>query len=163
MKIVDDFLARRRAQKLRVARSLPPAELAHLIDELVAAGPGAMPALSECLSHGEARAPALEALDRLLTDATFERFLDLLCSPNPTVVSGAARVLSASRRFDARRLLKALAEPKPAKSVLEPILREHVAAIPIGEMVAMLPGLSREGQAVLLRLLDRVEDPHVSA
>src|SRR5262249_4673096 len=58
---------------------------------------------------------------------------------------------------------KALAEATPAKSVLEPILRERVADLPVGEMVAALPGLPREGQAVLLRTLERVPDTQVSA
>jgi HEAT repeat protein len=159
MKMVDDFLARRRVQKLRVARSLPAPELAKLVDELVAMGPCAVEPLSECLSHGEARGPALEALERLAGDDTFDHFLALLSSPNPTIVSGASRVLSASKRFDPRRLVAALAAETPPRSVLEPILLVHATSIPMAEAVAAFPGLSREGQLVLLRAIEKSQNP----
>ena len=91
MKVVDDFLARRRAQKLRVASSMSLADVAKLVDELVAMGAVAIEPLSECLSHGEARGPALEALDRLVSEATF------------TTVSAAPALVEPDGRLRRRR------------------------------------------------------------
>jgi len=162
MKFVDDFLAQKRAQKLRFARSMNEVDLRRLMDELAAMGPSAIVPLSECLSHGEARAPAIEVLDRLLNDQSLDQFLGLLASPNPTVVSGAVRVLSDGRSFNPRRLLAALKESTPPKSVLEPVLREHVGSFPVGEMASMLPALARDGQSVLLRTLERSPDPNIA-
>jgi serine/threonine-protein kinase len=161
MKFVDDFLAQKRAQKLRFARSMNETDLHRLMDELAAMGPSAILPLSECLSHGEARAPAIEVLDRLLNDQTLDLFLGLLASPNPTVVSGAVRVLSDGRSFTPRRLLGALKESSPPKSVLEPVLREHVGSLPVSEMTSLLPSLARDGQSILLRTLERSPDPNL--
>ena len=161
MKFVDTFLAQTRVRKLRSARSLSETDLKRLMDDLAALGPSAIQPLSECLSHGEARAPAMEVLNRLVSDQTIDRFLDLLSSPNPTVVSGASRVLCTSRNFNPRRILDAFSAATPAKSVLEPILREHAGSLPVSEIVSRLPGAARDGQIVLLRTLERNADPNL--
>lgn len=137
------------------------ADLKRLMDDLTAMGSAAILPLSECLSHGEARAPAMEVLDRLVSDQTIDHLLDLLNSPNPTVVSGVSRVLCSSRRFNPRRILAAFSGSAPPKSVLEPILREHAGAIPVTEIVSLLPGIARDGQIVLLRTLEKNTDPNL--
>jgi serine/threonine-protein kinase len=158
MKFVDDFLAQRRVQALRSARSLDEAELRRSQNELVAMGSSAITPLSECLSHAEARAPALEVLERLESDATIDAYVELLASANPVVVSAVSRLLTASRRYDARRILRALEATSPSKSVLEPILREQIAFIPAADVAATLPKLPRDGQVLLLKVIERAAE-----
>jgi serine/threonine-protein kinase len=162
MKFLDGFLARRRVEALRSARSLGEAELGRLVDELVAMGPAVLRPLSECLAHGEARTPALQVLERLVSDETLDLYLELLASPDPTIVSGVSRVLRESRRFDSRRILAALHSPVLTRALVEPILRAHAGSIPAAEFVAALPGVPRDGQGVILRTLQHVSDPGVT-
>ena len=159
MKLLDGFLVRRRVDALRSAGSLEPAAVAKLVDELAAMGPGALRPVSECLAHGEARGPALEVLARLVSDETLDEFLDLLASPNPAIVSGAAQVLKGSRSFTTKRLPPTLASGRIALATLEPILRAHAASIPAATLVEVLPALERDGQLVALRTLSLVGDP----
>jgi eukaryotic-like serine/threonine-protein kinase len=159
MKLVDGFIARKRAERLRSAREMSEIDLRRLQDELVARGVSAIEPVSECLSHGDARGPALEVLDRLVSDATLDDFLDLLASANSTVVSGISRVLCSSRKFTPRRLLTRIRTAPLPRLAFEPVLREHVASLPIPEIASMLPGLPREGQLLLLSVLDRSQDP----
>ncbi len=161
MKFVDDFVARRRAHALRSARSASEADLTRHVDELVAMGPAAIVPVSECLSHGEARGPALLVLDRLLTDETFESYIALLASPNPTVVSGASRVLCSGKRFTPRRLLAALKDGALPRPTLKPLLDAHVASLPAGDLVAAFPTLTRDAQVALLNAFESVTDPNL--
>ena len=93
MKLLDGFLVRRRVDALRSAGSLDEAAVRKLVDELAGMGAVVLRPVSECLAHGEARGPALDVLARLVSDDTLDPFLDLLASPNPTIVSGVTRVL----------------------------------------------------------------------
>ncbi len=161
MRFVDDFVARRRAHALRSARSASETDLFRAIDDLVAMGPVAIVPVSECLSHGEARDPALHVLERLLTDATFDVYIALLASPNPTVVSGVSRVLCAGRGFTPRRLLAALKNDTLPRPTLRPLLDAHVASLPAVDLAAAFPGVSRDAQVALLRAFEAVTDPNL--
>src|SRR5207245_3350047 len=100
MNLVHQLLAQRGVRKLRGAGALTPAAKKQLLDDLVGLGAYAVGPLTTCLRDQEAREPALEVLDRLLTDETLETYLDALAEPDPAVVSGITRVLATNHRYD---------------------------------------------------------------
>ena len=162
MKFLGSLLARSKAGKLRAARSLTEKDLRHLQDELVALGSDAIEPLGECLAHAEARGPALEVLERLASDARLDRYLMLLRSPNPAVVSGIVRVLAASRALDARLLLDELDGAELPRAVLDPLVRAHFDELPAHEFAARLVASSRDVQQSMVRALDHADNPNLA-
>ncbi|MGH7726985.1 MAG: protein kinase domain-containing protein [Candidatus Eiseniibacteriota bacterium] len=155
MKIVDQVLAHRRVQKLKHARTLPPADLATVKNEIVAAGSAALSGLFECLPHAEARPHAIEVLGRLLTDETVSHYLDALALPDQAVVSGVADVLARGMGYDVSRLLDLLEQGRVPKSVIESLLTRQAARIPIDRALFVLPALPRESQVLLFRFFEK--------
>jgi hypothetical protein len=154
VKLIGSLLARTKAGKLRAARTLGEKDLCRLQDELFALGVDAIEPLGECLAHA-GRGPALEVLERLANDAHLDRYLALLRSPNPAIVSGVVRVLAASRTLDARLLLDAIDGAELPRSVLDPLIRAHFDALPAHEFATRLVGASRDVQQSMVRALDR--------
>jgi len=161
MKLFDQIKAGRWVQKLKGSRSLPTEAVEEAKSQLVRMGPGAIPTVLECLSHGDARGPALDVLGRLLSDETLDFYVEALTSPNPTIVSGVSKVLASSSGYDLFRILGLLADPSLNKSVLEGILMERVEDVPPRHYMSMIPELGKEGRAVVFRLLERVADDTV--
>lgn len=159
MKLVSQLLAQRRVHKLKDADSLSPPALEQLTNELVEMGSSAVPPLIDCLSRTEARAPAMEVLDRLLDDATLDTYMDAMSSSSdPAIVRGVADVLAKNRRYDATRLLSLLTKPGISKPMLERLLQEKSSEIPSSRMMLALPDLARDGQAVVFRALEKRTD-----
>jgi len=144
-------------QKLRGALQLDEAALQRVEDELATMDPPQLGPVLRCLPHGEARAPALRVLDRLLGSETLATFVAALSSPNPTIASGIAQVLSRSQSFDATSLVPHLAAERPSKPTLESILSAHAAKLPSRSLVEVFPELDKEGQAVVFRLLGKTD------
>ena len=159
MNLVHKLLAQRGARRLRTARSLSADALQRLKDELIGYGPSAVPAVIECLGDAEARVPAMDVLGRLLTDGNLESYIDALSHPDPAIATGVARVIASGRGFDASRLLTALGDARIPKSVIESILHEQAAALPLDQLVFALPDMARDGQLMLFRLLEKRADP----
>ncbi len=155
MKLVSQFLAERKAQKLKSALSLSAVELTKVKLELVEMGPSVIRPLMECLSHGEARPAALEVLERMLDPSTLDLYLDALASPNPAIVSGIARVMGSSDRYDPARLLPSLGEKRVSRPVLESILNEKSSQLPAEMLLAGLAEAGRDEQVILFRLLEK--------
>jgi serine/threonine-protein kinase len=161
MNLVHQLLAQRGVRKLRGAGALTPAALKQLQDDLVGLGEVAVLPLTTCLRDQTAREPAIEVLDRLLSDETLESYLDALAEHDPAVVSGISRVLATSRRFDPVKLLRLLSDPHVSKSVVEHILSQQGTALPLDKLLFVLPDLGRDGQIIVFRLLDKRADPTV--
>lgn len=163
MGIISQFQANHRAAKLREARTMEPRALTALQASLVAMGPEAIPALLPGLSHGDARGPTIEVLEQLLTKETLPEFMQALTSSNPAISSGIAKALANGRRYDATKLLNLLTMDKPAKPVLESILRERVSSIPPDRVLKLFPQLHKDGQVVVFRLLEKMDVTPVTA
>ena len=153
MELLDTLLAKRLAGKLRSARCLSAGALERIENELVELGPPAIDCVKQCLSHGDARTPAMRVLDRLLSKDTLEGYLQALSSPNPAVASGVGKVLSRNRNYDAFRLVGLLAGSSTPKPTLEAILREQADRIPPAHILQVFPQLGKDGQAVAFRFL----------
>jgi serine/threonine-protein kinase len=161
MNLVSQLKAERRVQKLRTANRLDAEDLRRVEDELAAMGPAAIGPMLRCLSHGEARKPALRILERLVGNETLDTYVEALSSPNPVIASGVTQVLAKSRSFDATRLIALLTAPRPAKPTLEAILREHAPRLPARGFVQIFPKLEKDGQAVVFRLLEKTDNVSV--
>jgi HEAT repeat protein len=163
MNLVKRLKAGRCVRRLKASRSLPPAVLTRVQEDLVKLGPFGLPRVLECLSHGEARGPALEVLTRLLDNEVLPLYLDALGSANPAVVSGVAEVLERSRGYDPAQLIDLLADRTLPKGVLEGILTAQAPRMPPRKLMAVLPGLSKEARGMVFRLLERNADETVLA
>ncbi|HEV8481181.1 MAG TPA: HEAT repeat domain-containing protein [Candidatus Eisenbacteria bacterium] len=159
MNLVHQLLAQRGVRKLKGAGALTPVALKQLKDDLVGLGASAVAPLTTCLRDAVARGPALEVLEQLLSDQTLELYIDALSEPDPAVVSGVSRVLATSHRYDPAKLLPLLSDPSVSKSVLEHILHEQGAALPLDKLLFVLPNLGRDGQIVVFRLVEKRADP----
>jgi len=159
MNLVHQLLAQRGVRKLKGAGALTPAALKQLQDDLVGLGASAVAPLTTCLRDAIARGPALDVLEQLLSDQTLESFVDALAEPDPAVVSGISRVLATSHRYDPAKLLPLLSDPSVSKSVLEHVLHEQGAALPLDKLLFVLPDLGRDGQIVVFRLVEKRADP----
>ena len=155
MSLLSHFLAERRVQKLKMARGMTEAGLSKLQDEIFEMGPGAIPALFESLSHGDARPASLSVLKRLLSPSTLDTYLTALASPNPAIVSGVTRVLSESPDCPAAGLISALTRPGISRNTLEAILTAHADRLPLDRALSDLALYPREIQALVMRLLER--------
>ncbi len=162
MEFLKGLQAKQRVAKLREARSLDAKTLRGVQDALVAAGPASIPSLLECLSHGDARGPAIDALERLVSGQTMSQLVAALSSPNPAISSGVAKAMAKCRRLDVARILGLLTGTKPPKPLLESILREHVASIPAERLLRIFPQLLKDGQAVVFRILEKTENSSVT-
>ena len=135
MNLVKHLKAGKLAQRLRAARALAPEELQGIQSELELVGPAAIQSLFDCLSHGEARGPALEVLDKLLSDRTLDVFLEGLGSKNPAVVSGVTKLLAGSKNYDPSSLVHLLAENRLHRGSLETILVQQIGRASCRERV----------------------------
>jgi len=158
MKILNQLKAARHVGKLRSARSLAPEALAEVQEQLVQMGPGAIPAVLECLSHGEARDAAMEILLRLLSDDTLDIYLEALGSTNPAVVTGVTKVLAKGHGYDVSRIVGLLADPTLSKPNLESILWEQIDSLAPRRLIGLVPELGKEARAVIFRLLEKTAD-----
>jgi serine/threonine-protein kinase len=163
MNPLGQLRAERLVHKLRGARQLDEADLRRVEDELATMDPPPLGRILRCLSHGEARASALRVLDRLLSSETLGTLVEGLSSPNPTIASGVAQVLSRSHSFDATSLVPHLAAQRPSKPTLESILSAHAAKLPSRSLMQVFPDLDKEGQAVVFRLLEKTDNAPILA
>ena len=161
MEILNRIQAKRRAAKLRESRYMSAEALEELQASLVEMGAPAIPSLLECLGHGDARRPAIDVLDKLVTNETLPTFLSSLVSPNPAVSSGVTRVLAKNRHYDPVRILTLLGEDGTPKSAIETILRDQTTALPPARILQLFPKLEKDGQAVAFRLLEKTENDAV--
>jgi HEAT repeat protein/tRNA A-37 threonylcarbamoyl transferase component Bud32 len=158
MSLWTRLTAARRAGRLKHARELAPRELEALQTRLEATGSGAVPALLECLGHAEARGPALDVLARLLDEDSLPLYLEALASPNPAVVSGAARVLERSANYDPLALLPLFEDARTSKRTLEAILAARASSLSAARLLALFPEQGSETRGVVARLLDATVD-----
>jgi eukaryotic-like serine/threonine-protein kinase len=147
--------------RLRGALQLGETELHKVEDELAAMEPPQLGPILRCLAHGEARGPALRVLERLLRPETVGALVEALSSPNPTIASGVAQVLSRSPSFDASSLVPHLAAARPSRPTLESILCAHASKLPPRCLMQVFPRLDKEGQAVVFRLLDKTDNASI--
>ncbi len=155
LRILQQLKAGRQVERLKQARNLTPAELATAKEELLAFGPSSIPPLIECLSHGEARGPAIEVLEKLAGKETLRTYVEALMSRNPAVVSGITKALEKSKALDPHLLLEYLADPSVPKAALDAILTAHFPALDRRRLIDLLPVLGKEGRAVVFRLLEK--------
>ena len=158
MNILRQVQAGRHVDKLKQSRRLPPAELQQAQDELIALGPMSIPALLDCLGHGEARNPAIAVLERLATG-------------KPWPVRGCPGLAQPRRRVGGHpgtrdqpplrptRPLALLFDTRIPKSALDSILSARFSDIRPVALIDLLPDLGKEGRAIVFRILERTEDP----
>ena len=163
MKFLNQFKAGRQIQKLKTSRSQIPEAVEAVVEQLVRMGPSAVEPVLECLSHGEAREPALEVLDRLLTDETLDHYLEALRSPNPAVVSGVTKILSSAKSYDVSRILDLLWDKSFSKATLESLLGEQLDRISPRRLVGLIPELGKDARAVVFRLLEKTPDETITS
>jgi eukaryotic-like serine/threonine-protein kinase len=155
LRILQQLKASRHVDRLKQARNLTPAELAAAQEELLSFGAGSIQPLIECLSHGEARGPAIEVLEKLASKDTLRIYVEALMSRNPAVVSGITKALEKTKALDPHQLLEYLADPSVPKAALDSILTVHFPALDRRRLIDLLPVLGKEGRAVVYRLLER--------
>jgi hypothetical protein len=129
--------------KLRGALQLGEAELRKVEDVLAAMRPPPLGPILRCLAHGEARGPAVRVLERLLCRETLGALVEALSSPNPTIASGVAQLLSRGESFDAGSLVQHLAAGRPSRPTLESVLCAHAAKLQPRGLMQVFPQLDK--------------------
>jgi serine/threonine-protein kinase len=161
MGLVDRLKTAKHLRTLKTAQTCGEEALTEAKRALISAGPAGLPALFELLGHREARTPALEILEKLLTDATLPKYVDALGSNERDVQSGVVAALKAGRHWDPRALLPFLSRASVPKTRLEEVLRERAVGLPSRQLLDTLPDLPREARQVVFRLLEERDDPSI--
>jgi serine/threonine-protein kinase len=162
MGFVDRLKTAKHLRTLKSAQSCGEEAIAEAKRALIAAGPSGLPALFELLGHREGRVPALEILEKLLTDTTLPKYVDALGSAEREVQSGVVAALKAGRGWDPKALLPFLSRASVPKSRLEEVLRERAAGLPSRQLLDALPEFPREARQVVFRLLEERDDPSIA-
>ncbi len=158
MRLLKKIQAGSYARKLQSAAALPDGKLADVKTQLVALGPSAIRSVLESLRAAEAREPALEVLERLLTNQTLPTFFEALASTDPVIVDGVTLVLSRAQTYDPTRLLDLFNHPKVSKARLEAILSAQMKNIQPRMLITILPDLSKDARGIIFRILEKRAD-----
>ena len=157
MDLFKRFQADRFARRLQ--QPADAGDAAGAQDQLVALGPSAIRSVFERIPAGQAAAPLLDVLERLLTPATLPQFVDALRSPNPPVVDAAATVLARAAGYDPTELLPLFGDPAVSKARLEAILGGQAARVPPATLLRVLPDLGKDARGSVYRLLEKAMVP----
>ncbi len=161
MSLIKKLQAAWYAKRLRSATRLPPAALGDLKDRLVSLGPFAIRATLESLGSNESREPALEVLERLISNETLPYFLEALASPDELTADSVTTLLARAQGYDPTRLLHLLSDPHVSKARLEAILSAQMKSIQPRTLITILPDLSKEARGSIFRLLEQGADSSI--
>jgi serine/threonine-protein kinase len=161
MNLVRKLQANLYARKLTSSGELAEGALSDLQSQLVSLGPDAIRSTLESLRKPEARKPAIDVLQRLLSNDTLPVFLEALRSSEPAIVDGVTEVMSRSQTYDPTRLLELFGDPSISKARLEQILSAQMKSVQPRMLLSILPDMSKDARGVIFRLLEKRADSSV--
>jgi serine/threonine-protein kinase len=161
MEILKRFQADRYVRQLQSGTPLADAQLIEARSQLMAMGPAAVRALLGPLASNSASTATLDVLASLVSDLTLPAYVDALRSTHAPVADAAARALAKSTGYAPAVLLTLYADDRVSRARLESILDAQSPRLPPGELLRMLPDLSKEARNSAFRLLDKAADESV--
>jgi eukaryotic-like serine/threonine-protein kinase len=161
MNVIKRMQANRYARQLQSSQELTPTAISEAQNQLLALGPDAIRSILESL-HGEpARGPALQVLERLVSNTTLPAFVAALRSPDAAVVESATNALSQSQGYDPTQLLPLFGDQAVSKARVESILSARMKAIQPRTLLQLLPDMSRDARGSVFRLLEKRADSSI--
>jgi serine/threonine-protein kinase len=161
MNVIKRMQANRYARQLQSSSGLTPTAITEAQNQLLSLGPDAIRSILDSL-HGEpARGPALQVLERLVSNTTLPAFVAALRAPDAAVVESATNALSQSQGYDPTLLLPLFGDSGVSKARIETILSARMKAIQPRTLLQVLPDLSRDARGSVFRLLEKRADSSI--
>ena len=156
MGVLDGYKVNRSIQVLLSGQETPDAEKRQALSTLRQYTGRAIPRLIETLADPHLSEQVADLLRRLLDTTSLPFYLPGLSSTDSRVASRIVDVLGGGTSYDPNKLLDVFQDPDIPKPRLVEVLSRQKKSLNAKAVFQLLDGVSKEGRALVLRLIDEV-------